>query len=317
MFLAVMVGYASIFFLEEPAKHGFKGEHSVAVVGGMGLVVFGSMLLMSVYLWAAYYVEKFTINETTLSIRSMFQRHQFDASELEGLKWRSHPVGGSIVFRVLGKKSRLDLHGYNKEDRLQIIKTLHDLVPSSIQEGWPEFCHKLALPLRDGRSPLARCESASKCITVTRKRYDRLAAFLIPLSIFAAIALGAWLNLWQFIVLPPLLFAAWLFLRFDVRPDGRIETPLTSTSYGRAQLVGWGLFGSAALLMFGLRFWDVEESTANWIAVVIMGVAFVPMLYLLHKAEKQRRIEDKQAAISAPDQWIQGHSNDGNVEHSV
>ena len=48
LFFAAMVGYGSIFFLEEPAKHGFKGEHSVVIVGGMGLAVFGTMLLMSI-----------------------------------------------------------------------------------------------------------------------------------------------------------------------------------------------------------------------------------------------------------------------------
>ena len=38
VFLAALVGYSSIFFLEEPAKHGFKGEHFVAVVDGVGQI---------------------------------------------------------------------------------------------------------------------------------------------------------------------------------------------------------------------------------------------------------------------------------------
>jgi hypothetical protein len=57
LLLAILAGCSSIFFPDEPTKHGFKGEHSVAVVGGMGVAVFGAMLLMSIYLWAAYYVE--------------------------------------------------------------------------------------------------------------------------------------------------------------------------------------------------------------------------------------------------------------------
>jgi hypothetical protein len=33
IFLIALVAYSSIFFLDEPAKHGFKERHSVAVVG--------------------------------------------------------------------------------------------------------------------------------------------------------------------------------------------------------------------------------------------------------------------------------------------
>lgn len=319
IFLAALVGYSSIFFLEEPAKHGFKGEHSVAIVGGMGLVAFGTMLLLSVYMWAAYYVESFTISGTTLWIRSMLQNHQFDVSELECLTWRSRLLGGSIIFRVIGAKSRLDLHGYANDDRLQIIKALHDLVPTSVQEGWPDFCHKVALPLRDGRPSLARSEPSSECFTITRRRYDRMAGFGFPLSIFVAITLWVWLNLWQFFALPPLVVAAWLLLRFNVPPDGRMEARLTSTLHGRAQLVGWGAIVSAIPLMVGLRFWGVEKSTACLIGCVVIGAAFPPMLYLLHKADKQRRIADEQAANSAPEQWLQGHSNEGQrrTDHTV
>jgi hypothetical protein len=120
IFVAALVGYSSLFFLEEPARHGFKGEHSLVIVAGMGLVVFGTMLLLSVYV-----------------------------SELQSLTWRSRSRGGTIVFCVLGAKSRLDLYSYAEGDRLRIIKTLYDLVPAALQEGWPEFCHKVTSTCAD------------------------------------------------------------------------------------------------------------------------------------------------------------------------
>lgn len=150
-FLAAVLGYSTIFFLEEPAKHGFKGEDSVAFVGWMGIAVFGTMLLVSIYIWAAYYVERFTINGTTLSVRSMFQNRRFDACDIQSLRWRVYPKGGSIRFRILGCNARLDFDGYENHDRLQIIRALRELVPSEMQEGWPIFCHKVALPLGDGK----------------------------------------------------------------------------------------------------------------------------------------------------------------------
>jgi hypothetical protein len=96
IFLAALIWNSRVFFLEEPAKHGFKREHSVAILGGMGLIVYGGMLLMSICMWVAYYLERFTINGTTISIRSMLQRRQFEISEITYVKWRVHPVGGSI-----------------------------------------------------------------------------------------------------------------------------------------------------------------------------------------------------------------------------
>src|SRR4051794_9884572 len=76
IFLAAALAYASAMFLDEPAKHGFKGEHSVAIVVGLGLTVFGTMTLLGVYTLVAYYVERVAIVGTTISVRSVFQNRQ-------------------------------------------------------------------------------------------------------------------------------------------------------------------------------------------------------------------------------------------------
>lgn len=314
IFLAALAGYSSIFFLEEPSKHGFKGEHSVAIVGGMGMALFGTMLVLSAYMWAAYYVERFTISGTSLLIRSTLQNHQFDLSELEHLTWKSRSPGGSITFRANGAISHVNLYGYANNDRLRIVEALRNLVPASAQEGWPEFCHKVALPLRDGASSLAGSVPAFELVRVTRRRYDRLAAFVVPLSVVVGIALWAWSNRWEFFVLLPVVIAAWLFLRFSVPRDGRVEARLTSTFQGRAQLVGWSGIVTSALLMAGLRLWGVDKSTACLLGCIVMGAAFPPMLYLLHKADKHRRATDEQAANSSVDRWSQAYASESKAE---
>jgi hypothetical protein len=308
IFLAVLVAYSSIFFLDEPAKHGFKGKNSVAVVGGMGIAVFGGMLLLSIYMWRAYYVERFSVDRTMLTVRSMLQNRQFDVSELKRLKWSVYPAGGSIVFRVLGSRARLDLHGYDKSDRLQIIRVLRDLVPHDVQEGWPLFCHKVALPLRDGKPSIVRTEPSVKLVTVTRGRYDRLFRLSLPLSVVLALVLWGWLGLWQFFALPILMIGTWLLLRFNVPPHGHPDLQLTSTSQGRAQLVGWGAVAASQCLMVGLALLGVEKSVACAVASVVLLTAFAPLLYFLFKADKQRRATDEQAAASAPLCWQQGET---------
>ncbi len=307
-FLAAVAGYISIFYLKEPAKHGFEDPNSVAFVGWMGIVVFGTMTLASIYMWAAYYVERLTINGTTLSIRSIFQQRQFDISELQCTKWRIHPLSGSILFRVLGSKTRLDLQGFSKDDRLQIIRALHDTMPSHVQEGWPLFCHKVALPLRDGKPSIVRAEPSAEYFTITRKRYDRMLIVGLPLSVALAVVLWVSLNLWQFIALPFLIIAAWLLFRFDVPSGGKPEVRLTSTLHGRGQLIGMSAVVLSQLLMVGQALGGVKKSIACGIACVILLLAFPPMLFLIYKGDRQRRIADERAAELAPLEWELGEA---------
>lgn len=303
-FLVALIASSSIFFLDDPAKQGFKGEHSVAVVGGMSVAVSGIMVLMSIYIWAAYYVERLTINGTMLSIRSMLQNRQFDVSELACLKWRVYPIGGSIKFSVLGSTARLDLYGYDKEVRLQIIRALRELVPPRIQEGWPMFCHKVALPLKDGKPSTSRVDPTADYFTITRSRYDRMFKFGFPISVVLAIAVGMLSGLWQFAMLPVLVIAAWLLLRFNVPTEGRAEPRMSSTPQGRGQLIGWGAVVGAQLVMIGLALFGVEKSIACTIGCVIMLLAFPPMLYFLNKADKQRKTDDERGAESAEEEWL-------------
>lgn len=234
IFLAAAFVYLSIFFLEEPARHGFQRENSVVIVGSMGLIVFGAMLFLSVYVWAAYYVERFTVDGTKLALRSMLQNRQFEVSEIKGVLWRRYPNGGTILFHLPDGKARLDLDGYSKDDRIRIIRALHDLVPAQVQEGWPMFCHAVALPLRDGKPAIVRADPSAKLTTITRRRYDRMLMVGLPLSIAVAIAFWAGLNLGQFFALPVLVFGAWLLLRFNVPREGSNEVQLLDSARGRA-----------------------------------------------------------------------------------
>jgi hypothetical protein len=91
------------------------------------------------------------------------------------------------------------------------------------------FCHKVALPLRDGTPSIVRSQPGAKLCQITRERYDRMFRVALPLSVILAIGLWLRLNLWQFATLPFLVVAAWLLLRFNVPAEGRAETRLSST----------------------------------------------------------------------------------------
>ena len=72
------------------------------------------------------------------------------------------------------------------------------------------FCHKVALPLRNGELSIVHNSNRRTFIQSTRARYDRLLVFGIPLPIAAAIALWAWLNFWRYRACPSSIITAWL-----------------------------------------------------------------------------------------------------------
>lgn len=303
-FLAMVIASASLFFLDDPVQSGFKGKNAAAAMGVIGVLLYGSMLVVSLYGWAAYYVERFTVDGTTLSLRTMMQRRRFDVGELQSLHWRR----GRLVFRTSDSTTRLDLSDYSRADRLQIIRALRKLVPTQSQDGWPMFCHKVALPLRDNQSSLLRSEPNAKRTTITRKRYDRALAVALPASIALALALGLGMHLWQFAVLPFVLIAFWLLLRSSVPAAGRVEARSTSPSFKRGLLIGGGGAAVAMLLMVGLQSLGVEDSTACNAGLVALLPTFPTMLFFIHKSDKERRAADERAAELAPSEWERGES---------
>jgi hypothetical protein len=303
LFLTAVLLSLGLLFLEEPEKHGFHGGHSRAILVGMSVALYGTMLLGSLYTWRSYYVERLTIDGTTLWIQSMFQDHRFDVSELERLKWNSRPASGRIRFETPSLQASLDLAGYGTADRLRIVRVLVELVPDDLQENWPMFCHKIALPLRDGPRSRLRTDPSLKFVTITRRRYDRLAAIAIPVSIVAAVAVGLVWDVWSILVLPPLLAGAWLLLRFHVSPCGELHVHHASAMPGSAFPVGVGAIVGSLAAMTGLRLYGVEKETACWAGLAIMGPTLPYIIFMGHRADTQRRQAAERAAPFAPDLW--------------
>lgn len=304
-FLAAMAGYTSIFFLENPKEHGFNGEHSVLLVGGMGLIVFGFFLLLSLYLLATYFVERFSICGTTLSLQTVLRNHRFDVSELDRLIWKRH--GGSrIVLRCRHAKSCLDLFGYSVEDRLRITSALRDLVPHDRQEGWSEFCHHVALRLRDSMDAAPQRELIPGQLRITRSRYDRMAIITVPSSVVLAVAVGLGTGLWQFLALPALLIGFWALLRSATPKTGLVSRALTAEPSGRAFIVYVTIVFLSLLFGAILRLRGVEESIVTAILLVCVIVPGVPAVYLRLKEDRQQRYADEAGINTAPDRWLEG-----------
>lgn len=302
--LAMIAGCTSIFFLENPKEHGFNGEHSVLFVGGMGLAVSVFFLLLSLYMLAVYFVERFSICGTTLTLRTVLRNHRFNVSDLERLIWKRHG-GGRVVFRCQHEKPYLDLHGYSIEDRLRVVSALRDLVPHDRQEGWPEFCHHVALRLRRFLESQTQRELMPGEMRITRSRYDRVAMIAVPSSVILAVAVGLGIGRWQFLALPALLIGFWGLLRSTVPMTGLVERRLTATPSGRAFTFYYLIFLIPPITGVALSFWGVEKSIVRAIMLAGAVISAVPVLHLCYKEDKKRRVADVEGLRTAPERWLE------------
>jgi hypothetical protein len=307
LFLTAIAVCTSIFVLKNPKQHGFNGEHSVLLVGGMGLIVYGFFLLLSLYILATYFVERFSIRGTTLSLQTVLRNHRFEVSDLEGLIWKRYG-GGRVVFRCQHAKSCLDISGYLIEDRLRVVSALRDLVPHDRQEGWPEFCHHVALRLRSFMETQTQRELMPGQMRITRSRYDRMAMIAVPSSVILAVAVGLGTGRWQFLVLPALLIGFWALLRSMIPQSGLVERRLTATPSGRAFTFYYLMFLFPPITGAALLVWGVEKSIARAVMLVSMTISAVPALYFCYKEDKKRRVADEAGVRTAPERWLRESS---------
>jgi hypothetical protein len=207
---------------------------------------------------------------------------------------------------VFGRTTRLDLHGFGQENRLQIIRIVRNLASASSQEDWDMFCHKIALPLRDGKLPMERIEDSVETVLVTRRRYDRLACLFIPLSVAVSVFLWWRFALPQFFVFPPSVVGAWLLLRFNVPKEGRSTPKVTSFAAGRAQLAGLSTVVLAHLLFLSMLLAGFGKNVACTVTSIFLVAGMVPFFVWQVRADKERKARDLRGAETAGAEWQRG-----------
>jgi len=305
--LAATVGSTSVAFIDEPAKHGFEREHSVAIVVGMGLVVFGGMTLLSLYMLRAYYVEHVAVVGTAVSVTTVFQKRDFDAAAVDKLTWKLQPVGGKIDFCVSNRRTKVELSGYSEEDRLRMIRLFRALIPEEKQVDWRLFCQKIALPLRDrcSLSPGGKLASPASAgeVVITRARYDRMAAVLLPASLVPAVAYWWTTGAPVSLVLPAFVGFLWLFLRYSIRREGESRPSLIAVPGGRTALFGVVAVFCAPISFAVLLLAGLSTDTARTVELLILAPALLLFIYGSYRMGKQRGRDAEIAATTALDRW--------------
>jgi hypothetical protein len=205
--------------LEDPAAHGFRDQHSLAIIATAVIVVFGGFGLLSCYVFAAYHRYRLTLTATGLVVRGLFPDTAIEFSEIDRLDWQPNNFG-YIRIRAARKRGLVEMASHPPTDRLRIIEMLRHHVPAEKQVGWPMYCHEVALPLREGRSYLTREYPPEQRQLITRKRYDKFLYIALPMSCAAAGILWAWLGQPKFIAIPVAVIGGWAVLRLLTPRDG-------------------------------------------------------------------------------------------------
>jgi hypothetical protein len=310
--LAVTLLHCALFFIENPQAHGFKDKQAVKNVAYFCLVVYGSFTLLSAYVLTAYFVEHIGFYGTMICIRSVFQNKQFDVSSIQELRWISRSKGGKLRLRTTTNKAILHLHGFSKEDKLQIIHILRQLVPLDVQTGWNEFCHFVALPIRTGKAP--RLPGTIKGtdpmslpeqhrVFVTRRRYDWVfGGLLILTTVGAAVAWRVFGNPRAF---GALLFVPvfWGLLRYSVPKEGAWRAKWTGTK--ETKLFGLAHLMLPAMYVLALAFVAIgwNPQIALWSGLGVMVLVCVPLIRNARKRERDQRERDASEISASVEEW--------------
>ncbi len=189
-----------------------------------------------------------------------------------------------------------------------MIRSLRRLVPAARQENWPRFVHKVALPLRKRLAPLSAEPLGPGEVFITRRRYDRAAAIAIPASLAAALLVWRLFAFPALLLMPLVIAACWLFLRYATLPGGERIASVSGRPGGRAAtLCGLIILPASALVMNLARLAGLDDDSARALSLVSVSPALPIMMVAIYRTEKRRKRDDEIAAAAhAPDHWEQG-----------
>ena len=244
-------------------------------------------------------------------IRSVFQNRQIEASTVRELRWNAKIRGGTLKFRTLTSNTTLHLHGFARDDQVRIIQSARRLIPANVQTGWDEFCHLVALPLREGRS--ARQPGrihidpstfpATRRVFVTRRRYDRI--FLMLSFVGVLVACAIW---WVFD--NPRGFAAlayvpffWCLLRFSTPKQGEWKVKWAALPETKFFVLVHLAKALMCLSAIALSFARIDPMIAMWTGMLFALCCCAISIRSAIRRERRQRFVDKAATPDSVARW--------------
>ena len=275
----------------------------------MGLAIlsfgtWGTMSLLAVWMVLAGLREKLQLSDEGIWQRTALFTHAAAWKEIDSLRWHHIPAGGSTVLRSGRQKFTIYLQNFPRAERIEIIRALRECVPTALQQDWEAFCYRVALPLRTGCAALpAHMESG----TFHRWHWD---VTLIPVQLVfgaASIYLASAARTPQLYIIPPVLLAMWLWLRYSVPRAGKAVVRRKLRSSEKKFIVSMGAWCLVCLGSAGLIERNLPQVRQEWRALIGFGVLFITLIPLMaHSAWQtyaEEREENREAGPKADQKW--------------
>lgn len=268
---------------------------------------------LSAFMMATCLRQQITISDSTILVRNFSSEHKFDASSVERLVWTPR----QLRFRQRETAAKFNIGLCSPNHQLQIIRALRRIVPRDVQEGWAEFCHKTALPLRDGRDRYLEHLPESARVLATRGRWDRIVAYLFLASTLTAV--GFWLMLDQpgAFALPLVVLLFWPLIRFSIPKEGRWQLRIFGSRETCEMILALFLCLALSLFVGGVD-WTGHAKTAVTVTSVVLAIALMArMLYVARRMDKQRLAWDAAHTLQSVQQWEAGEAQHLPREYDV
>jgi hypothetical protein len=95
--------------------------------------------LLAVWVIVAYFRERLYFGKAGVVQHGIFRSRTLQIEEVFQIKWRSWPVGGSVVIRTHSDKATIHLDNFSKAEREELIQFLRESFAVEIQENWSRF----------------------------------------------------------------------------------------------------------------------------------------------------------------------------------
>ena len=238
------------------------------------------------------------INEHEIAMRGASTIRRIPWSEVRTVDWKW--PGRMFVLRSSTNRISIDpLMPFERDTALPLIELVRDRTAHAEQNGWPEYVHHVALPLRKRQSSREQINDETH-IWSTRRRLDRLMSAVC--AIFLAIGLTMFfvLQQWRFLTAPLLPFALWMFIRFSIPKSGE-PTPRVRMQPGSkyVSLMMWWTLASIMTLCLGqIMGIENELAMAAWTIATVGG-----MIFLAFQVERERNAQIRAGAAASLEEW--------------